>query len=109
MPTQPVCYLTTIGRRTGRAHRIEIWFIEEDDVVHLFSGGGEASDWVRNLLRHPAVDLELPGRPARPYVARIVAPSAGLRRRMDERYHGTRAELTDWARRSTVVELRPQS
>jgi deazaflavin-dependent oxidoreductase (nitroreductase family) len=105
----PVCYLTTTGRRSGRPHRIEIWFIEEDGAVYLFSGGGEASDWVRNLVHHPHVELELPGQPARPYAARTIEPDPGLRRRMDERYYGTPSgqELTAWARRSTVVELRP--
>jgi len=24
------CYLTTTGRRSGRAHRIEIWFVAHD-------------------------------------------------------------------------------
>ena len=110
MATEPVCYLTTTGRRTGRPHRIEIWFIEDDGAVYLFSGGGEASDWVRNLLRQPLVDLELDGAPPRPYSARVVDADDDLRRRMDERYYGTRAgrDLTDWATRSTVVELRPK-
>jgi hypothetical protein len=90
MATQPVCYLTTTGRRTGRPHRIEIWFIEDDGAVYLFSGGGEASDWV--------------------YSARIIDADDDLRRRMDERYYRTPADqqLTDWAARSTVVELGPQ-
>jgi deazaflavin-dependent oxidoreductase (nitroreductase family) len=109
MAIEPVCYLTTIGRRTGRPHRIEIWFIEDAGAVYLFSGGGETSDWVRNLLRQPRADLELHGGPPQPYSARIVDAGEDLRRRMDERYHGTPAgqALTDWAARSTVVELRP--
>lgn len=107
-----VCYLTTTGRRTGRPHRIEIWFLEHDDSVYLFSGGGEASDWVRNVRSDPHVELELPGRPARPYDASVLErPTDDLRLRMDARYYGTRAghDLTDWARRSTVVQLRPRA
>ncbi len=111
MAPEPVCYLTTTGRRTGRPHRIEIWFIEDGGAVYLFSGGGESSDWVRNLLRQPDVDLELPTAPARPYTARVVHPPDALRRRMDERYYGTPSgqPLTEWAARATVVELRPKA
>lgn len=112
MGNDSVCYLTTTGRRTGRPHRIEIWFLEHDDAVYLFSGGGEASDWVRNVRRDSHVRLELPDRPARPYSATVLdQPDDDLRRRMDARYYGTRAEqdLTDWARRSTVVRLKPEA
>lgn len=109
VPSHEVCYLTTTGRRTGRPHRIEIWFLEADDAVYLFSGGGEASDWVRNLRQDPQVSLELPGRTARAYAASIMDAPADLRRRMDARYYGTGAdeELTNWARRAAVVRLRP--
>jgi deazaflavin-dependent oxidoreductase (nitroreductase family) len=111
VPSHEVCHLTTTGRRTGRPHRIEIWFLEADDTLYLFSGGGEASDWVRNLRHEPQVWIELPGRPGRAYSASIVDAPADLRRRMDVRYYGTGAEeeLTDWARRSTVVSLTPSA
>jgi deazaflavin-dependent oxidoreductase (nitroreductase family) len=106
-----VCYLTTTGRRTGNPHRIEIWFLEYDGAVYLFSGGGESSDWVRNLRHDPDVELELPSRPAERYSATVLDnPTHELRRRMDARYYGTDAgrELTDWARHSTVVQLVPK-
>jgi hypothetical protein len=46
---EPYAYLTTVGRRTGRFHRIEIWFAVQDGRMYLLSGGRERSDWVRNL------------------------------------------------------------
>jgi deazaflavin-dependent oxidoreductase (nitroreductase family) len=51
--------LTTIGRRTGRPHRIEIWFAAEDGRVFLLAGGRERADWVRNLQANPQVTVEL--------------------------------------------------
>ena len=48
-------YLTTTGRRSGRRHQIEIWFAVHDDRLYLIAGGGERSDWVRNLRAEPAV------------------------------------------------------
>ena len=53
------CYLTTSGRVTGRAHRIEIWFALEGDTVYLLSGGRDRSDWVKNLRKTPEVTVEL--------------------------------------------------
>jgi hypothetical protein len=111
MASHDVCYLTTNGRRTGRPHRIEIWFLESEGLVHLFAGDGEAADWVRNLRQHPSVGLELPGRPVHRYAASVVeSPDPALRRRMDERYYDTRPDdqLTDWAARATVVRLVPE-
>jgi deazaflavin-dependent oxidoreductase (nitroreductase family) len=53
------CYLTTRGRRSGRAHRIEIWFAIEANTLYMLSGGGDRSDWVKNLRQRPAVTVEL--------------------------------------------------
>lgn len=58
---EPFAYLTTTGRRTGRRHRIEIWFAVEDGRVYLMSGGRDRSDWVRNLQGNPQVTVELGG------------------------------------------------
>ena len=55
------CYLTTTGRRTGRPHRIEIWYAAHGDTLYLLSGGGMSSDWVRNLCEEPDVVVELDG------------------------------------------------
>ncbi|GAC1561812.1 MAG: hypothetical protein NVS2B7_36070 [Herpetosiphon sp.] len=53
------CYLTTTGRKTGRLHRIEIWFALHANTLYLLSGGGAAADWVRNGDEHPDVLVEL--------------------------------------------------
>ena len=53
------CYLTTRGRRTGRPHEIEIWFALTGRTLYLLSGGGDRSDWVRNLRAEPAVTMRL--------------------------------------------------
>jgi deazaflavin-dependent oxidoreductase (nitroreductase family) len=67
---QPFCYLTTAGRVSGRPHTIEIWFALQGRTLYVLSGGGDRSDWVRNLLMWPEVTVrigrrdaaELPGR-----------------------------------------------
>jgi deazaflavin-dependent oxidoreductase (nitroreductase family) len=57
----PFCYVTTTGRRTGRSHTIEIWFGEGDGTLYLLSGGGDRSDWVRNIRREPKVSVHIDG------------------------------------------------
>ncbi len=55
------CYVTTTGRKSGRPHRIEIWFAAapERDTIYLLSGGRERSDWVRNLVASPSCTVEI--------------------------------------------------
>jgi deazaflavin-dependent oxidoreductase (nitroreductase family) len=53
------CYVTTTGRRTGRPHTIEIWFGLAGRTVYALSGGGDRSDWVRNLDADPRVSVRL--------------------------------------------------
>lgn len=62
MPADDYCYLTTTGRRTGRPHRIEIWYFADGETLYLLSGGGRSSDWVANLLAEPLVQVEIDGK-----------------------------------------------
>ena len=55
------CYFTTIGRRTGRPHEIEIWFGVDADRLLLISGNGPTADWYRNLLADGAVTVRIEG------------------------------------------------
>jgi deazaflavin-dependent oxidoreductase (nitroreductase family) len=53
------CYLTTRGRVSGRPREIEIWFALDGRTLYLLSGGGNSSDWVRNLRADPSVTVRL--------------------------------------------------
>jgi deazaflavin-dependent oxidoreductase (nitroreductase family) len=52
-------HLTTRGRRTGRPHRIEIWFATAGGPLYLISGGEDRSDWVKNLQADPRATVVL--------------------------------------------------
>ena len=54
---EPYCYLTTTGRVSGEPREIEIWFGLEGQTVYLLSGGGDRSNWVRNLKQEPRVTV----------------------------------------------------
>jgi deazaflavin-dependent oxidoreductase (nitroreductase family) len=101
------CYLTTTGRHTGHAHRIEIWFALADGVAYILSGGGDP-DWVRNLMISPEVVLEI-GDLKRTTKARVVTDPEedALARRVvlekyRPRYHG---DLDDWGQTSLPVGI----
>jgi deazaflavin-dependent oxidoreductase (nitroreductase family) len=102
------CYLTTSGRMTGRAHRVEIWFALRAGKVYLLSGGGDRSDWVRNLMVSPAVVLEIGGT-KRNTTARVIEhpdEDALARELLLEKY-GPRAggDLDRWGRTALPVEV----
>ena len=56
------CDVTTIGRRSGKPHEIEIWFGVIDDTMYLISGNGPTADWYRNALANPQVTVRLAAR-----------------------------------------------
>ena len=53
------CYLTTTGRITGHPHTIEIWFALHNTTLYLLSGGRDTSDWVKNIMHNPQVQVRL--------------------------------------------------
>lgn len=102
------CYLTTIGRVTGQPHRIEIWFAIDRDTLYMLAGGGDRSDWVKNLRRDPSVTVEI-GTSNFQGRARVVVDSAeGERARAfvhDKYAPGYRGDLESWRRRSLPIAV----
>jgi hypothetical protein len=62
LPEDKFLYLTTTGWRTGRRHRIEIWFVERDGKYHVMSEGREHAHWVQNIIHNPKVPFSIGGR-----------------------------------------------
>jgi deazaflavin-dependent oxidoreductase (nitroreductase family) len=104
----PFCYLTTTGRRTGVPHRIEIWFGLGKGTVYLLSGGGDRSDWVRNIARSPEVELEL-GDERRTTTARVLErgsdEDALARELLVRKYRSPDDDLASWGRTSLAVAV----
>ena len=53
------CYLTTTGRISGHPHTIEIWFALNGQTLYMLSGGRDKSDWVKNALHTPTVQMKI--------------------------------------------------
>jgi deazaflavin-dependent oxidoreductase (nitroreductase family) len=107
-PSDDYCYLTTIGRRSGRPHRVEMWYAASGETLYLLAGGGRSADWVLNLAAEPAVTVEVEGQ-IRSGHARVVESS-------DESEHArslvfakyaprNSGDLTSWRQRSLPVAI----
>jgi len=107
----PFCYLTTRGRKSGKPHRIEIWFAAHEGRLYLMAGGRDGSDWVRNLRSEPTVQVEIDGvvRAGRARVIEGEADEPLARRLLAGKYQGWREgqPLTEWAQTAlpVVIEL----
>ena len=109
--SEDFCYLTTIGRRTGRPHELEIWFGLEGETFYLLAGGGRRSDWVRNLERTPAVTLRVAGTSFEA-AARVVtegAEDARVRRLLAGKYQDWHEgqPLSTWAQTALPIAITP--
>lgn len=101
-------YLTTKGRVTGESHRIEIWFVIFDDAMWVNSGGSRRSDWVKNLISNPLLEVEI-GDHQWSATATLLDESSPhpARQRLAARYQGwTPGEpLSDWATTSLLIRI----
>lgn len=98
-------YLDTRGWKTGKMHRIEIWFVELDGRYYVMSEHRERSHWVQNITHDPKIsfsvyDKEFKGtartvqREHEPGLARQVAELMSAKYRWDD---------------GLIVELRPSA
>ena len=51
--------ITTIGRKTGKPRRIEIYFHQLDGAYYIAGRPGFKRDWLANLSAHPGFTLHL--------------------------------------------------
>ena len=102
------CYLTTIGRVSGRPHRIEIWFAIDGVTLYMLSGGGDRSDSVRNLRREPNVDVEVGGThyAGRARVVSDAAEDERARALVHDKYvAGYSGDLSNWRRTALPIAV----
>jgi deazaflavin-dependent oxidoreductase (nitroreductase family) len=103
------CYLTTTGRVSREARRIEIWFGTADGrTLYLMAGSGEKANWVRNLKKVPAATVEVGGviRAASGRVVKDGAEDALARKLLLEKYAPRYSRsLDEWGRTALPVAL----
>ena len=53
--------LTTLGRKTGKRHRVTVWYLVDGDTVYLVTQGLKR-DWPRNIMKNGHADLDIAGK-----------------------------------------------
>jgi deazaflavin-dependent oxidoreductase (nitroreductase family) len=102
------CYLTTTGHVSGEPREIEIWFGLDGATVYLLSGGGDRSNWVRNLKHDPAVTVRIAGTtcPGRARIVEDLAENGRARALLVDKYmHRYSGDLEGWRRRALAVAI----
>ncbi len=99
-------YLTTLGWKSGKEHRIEIWFVEYNERYYIISERLEGAHWVQNIKHNPTVSFSINDNRIFKGSARIVdqekesALSAEVSKLMNTKYK--------WSE-GLIVELTPLS
>jgi deazaflavin-dependent oxidoreductase (nitroreductase family) len=102
------CYLETTGRVSGRPREIEIWFGLDGATLYMLSGGGDRSDWVRNLMRDPRVSVRIADetRRGRARVVEDPEEAARSRRLLGDKYAPRYSgDLDRWQREALPVAV----
>ena len=108
LETERTIDITTVGRTTGRPHRIEMWFHNLEGQLYL-TGTPGTRDWFANLVAHPAFTFHLKGAVRADLSARATAILEPTERRnilarLLDRL-GRAEELDAWARESPLVAV----
>lgn len=56
-----IMVLKPIGRKSGKTYYTPVNYAIHKGCVYCVSGGRRKSDWFRNLLAHPEIEIILPG------------------------------------------------
>jgi len=103
------CYLTTIGRVSGKPHRIEIWFALDGRTAFLLSGGTHNSDWVKNVKKEASVQVRIAKRSFRGRARVVTGAEEGQKARqlLAAKYYSWRPSrrLNSWARTALPIAL----
>ena len=103
-----VAYLTTIGRRTGAEHSVELWFSFAAGRIFL-SHEGNYTDWMKNIASNKHVRIRI-GKVTLDGYAMILGDGESNevgKRALYEKYYGpaSKATIDDWFELSTIIEL----
>lgn len=54
--------ITFIGRKTGKKFSTPVWFVKEGGTVFLLPVKGASTNWYRNVLKNPTLELAAAGK-----------------------------------------------
>ncbi len=104
-------HVTTLGRRTGKPHIVELWFAIANGKVYL-SHEGQETDWMKNIAQNPEVTFEIGGKYFKGrgrYMQNGAKETAPGKVALYEKYYG-KAEMEiieDWFSLSKLLMIEP--
>ena len=66
--------ITVTGRKSGRTISIPVWFVSEDNKLYLLPVGGSDTQWYKNVLKNPSIQIEARDAKAERKVAPVKDP-----------------------------------
>jgi deazaflavin-dependent oxidoreductase (nitroreductase family) len=107
---EKLAHLTTVGRKTGKPHRVELWFALGAGRIFL-SHEGDYTDWMRNITKNRRVRIQIGtlNVEADATILNEGAPKELGKTSLYEKYYGPapKATVDDWFELSTIIELTP--
>jgi len=70
--------ITVTGRTSGRAISIPVWFVWEAPKLYLLPVQGSDTQWYKNVLKNPAMQIDARGAKAELHVAPVTAAQVPL-------------------------------
>ena len=97
-----IASLTTIGRKTGREHKVHLRLVFYNGKFYASRRNPE-SDWLKNILKNPCVSIEVDGKNVRGKAS--IAKDEELRRKVSSlKYSDERASIE-----RIIVEIIPET
>jgi deazaflavin-dependent oxidoreductase (nitroreductase family) len=56
--------ITVVGRKTGKKFSTPVWFVTGGEKVYLLPVNGDSTNWYRNVLKSPVMELQISGKKA---------------------------------------------
>jgi len=53
--------LTVIGRKSGHAITVPVWFVMDDEKLYLLPVRGSDTQWYHNILKNPSIRVDARG------------------------------------------------
>jgi len=53
--------LSVVGRKTGHTISAPVWFVSEGDQLYLLPVRGSETQWYRNVLKNPSIQVDARG------------------------------------------------
>ncbi|KRC88733.1 hypothetical protein ASE25_12925 [Terrabacter sp. Root85] len=111
MPPTGTCEISTVGRRSGRVTRIEIWYVVVDGQIVL-TGTPGSRHWLANLRAHREAVLHLREPPDDRAVVADEVTDPAVRRHVTEEawrlqpwYAAQPYSMDEWVSGSPMVRL----